>query len=229
MNNIKWVIRDTIYKEIKNKTLFIVLVINLIILLATNFGIDFAFDYISDGTEIDFKSEKIKIFLFFINFWTSVLCLLFGTSSIRSDEEAGILGQILTLPIKRSEYLFGRWIGATTLVLGFYLLLLILSTIIFAISGKSFPWSAWMPVGILANFGFITCLILITMGVGLFFNKLIAFLVSVIFYVFLQTSVSAFHDIPVDRFFEKFSAMKLFGLVLYSFFPSFKNPLESWR
>ena len=35
------------------------------------------------------------------------------------------------------------------------------------------------------------CLILVTMGVGLFFNKLIAFLVSIIFYVFLQASVSS--------------------------------------
>ena len=186
MSNVKWVIRDTIYKEIKNKTLFIVLVINLIILLASSFGIDFAFDYISDGTEIDFNNEKINIFLFFINFWTSVLCLLlFGTSSIRSDEEAGILGQILTLPIKEESISLGVGSVPPFLVVGFYLLLMTLSTVIFSISEKV-SLGVWLPVGLFGNFGFIACLILITMGIGLFFNKLIAFLVSIVFYVFLQ-------------------------------------------
>ena len=81
--------------------------------------------------------KKIGMFKFFINFWTSVLCLLFGTSSIRSDEEAGILGQILTLPIKRGEYLLGVT-RASLLVSAFYIIMVIIGTVIFALSGKGF-------------------------------------------------------------------------------------------
>ena len=223
MTNVKWVVRDTVYKEIKNKTILIVFVLNIIILLASSFGIDFIFDYVSSGTDINFNNEKIGMFKFFINFWTSVLCLLFGTSSIRSDEEAGILGQILTLPIKRGEYLLGRWLGASLLVSAFYIIMVIIGTVIFALSGKGFPWSAYLPLGILGNIAFVMCLILVTMGVGLFFNKLIAFLVSIIFYVFLQASVSSYHDIPFERFFENFNAMKFLGLILYTFFPHLKS------
>ena len=91
------------------------------------------------------------MFKFFINFWTSVLCLLFGTSSIRSDEEAGILGQILTLPIKKRRVSFSRWLGASLLVSAFYILMVIIGTAIFTMSGKGFPWSSYLPLGILGN------------------------------------------------------------------------------
>ena len=58
MTNVKWVVRDTVYKEMKNKTILIVFVLNIIILLASSFGIDFIFDYVSSGTDINFNNEK---------------------------------------------------------------------------------------------------------------------------------------------------------------------------
>ena len=66
MTNVKWVVRDTVYKEMKNKTILIVFILNIIILLASSFGIDFIFDYVSSGTELNFNNEKIGMFKFFL-------------------------------------------------------------------------------------------------------------------------------------------------------------------
>ena len=56
---------------------------------------------------------------FFINKWTGLLAILFGINCVKSDEEEGLLGQLISLPILRGEYLIGRIFGASIIVFFF--------------------------------------------------------------------------------------------------------------
>ena len=134
MNNIISIYQDTLKKEIRNKALVIIFFLNIILIGAVNSFVDFFVGMVgSEQSFVDLQGQKVFIFMFFINKWTGVLSILFGVNCIKSDDDEGILGQIISLPVSRAQYLVGRILGASTIVILFYFILESSSSFFFAL------------------------------------------------------------------------------------------------
>ena len=124
MNNIISIFQDTLKKEMRNRALGIIFILNIVLIIIVNSFVDFFISMIGEsGGLVNIGEEKGPIFMFFVNKWTGVLSILFGVNCIKSDDEEGILGQIISLPISRTQYLIGRILGSTTIVAIFYTIL----------------------------------------------------------------------------------------------------------
>ena len=120
MNKIKILIGDTIKKEGRSKTLLWLFILNVLIIIFICGGINYVTDLVGEfGAPMDLKNKSIYIINFFVSFWSGIMAIIFGGNCVRSDEDEGVIGQLLSLPISRKEYLSGRALGALTISLGF--------------------------------------------------------------------------------------------------------------
>ena len=149
MNKIKILIGDTIKKEVRSKTLFWLFILNILMIIFISGGINYIADLVGEfGVPMDLKNKSIHIINFFVSFWSGIMAVIFGGNCVRSDEDEGVIGQLLIFTHFKKEYLTGRALGALMISLGFYLVLNVCSLIFVMISGDDFPFLSTFPIGL---------------------------------------------------------------------------------
>lgn len=220
MSNLALLIGDTVKKEIRNKALIIIFFLNIIIFSIVTAGVDFVISMVgNEGVPIDLSSQKIHVFIFFINKWVGLLAILFGISCVKSDEDDGILGQLVSLPILRSEYLIGRILGASIIVFSFYLVLLLFATVALFIGGATVPFNASFFLSFPIKFFYILSVILISVLISLFSSKIISFLMTMVAFVVIDISGAMNGGKSLSDLFSDLGVFKGFNLVIYGLFP----------
>ena len=123
-------IGNTISKEYRTKTLLFLVILTCLMLL----GINSLMDRLSGMAEEMLKTQvppemlkqllakKIVIFYGVISFWGTILAVLMGVQCVRSDFDHKVASQLLSLPIRRGEYLGCRILGTWVVVMAFYIL-----------------------------------------------------------------------------------------------------------
>tara|TARA_B100000925_G_scaffold229230_1_gene177739 strand:- start:9788 stop:10600 length:813 start_codon:yes stop_codon:yes gene_type:complete len=220
MNNIKILIGDTIKKELRSRTLLWLFILNIFLIIFVSGGINYITDIVADfGAPMELKNKSIHIINFFVSFWSGIMAIIFGGNCVRSDEDEGVIGQILSLPISRKEYLIGRALGALIISLGFYLVLNLCSLIFVMISGDDFPFLLTFPLGLAANFASIFALIVLSMFISLYSGKLLGFLTTILIYAFLTLAESIFYHKSISEFVTEMGLFKFLSLGMYAIFP----------
>ena len=217
---LKVILLDTLQKEIRSKTLLWVMIINVFFILLVSGGISYLSQTLDGvGVPVEMKNKSIFIISFFISFWTGILSILFGGSCIRTDEESGIIGQILSLPISRFQYLIGRILGTTLISTTFFIILNLFALIVVFFAGDDFPFLSTFPIGVLASVASIFGLVVLSSTVSMFMNRTLGFILMVLFYLFLSSSEALFFGEEVSKFTTDLGFFKLLSLICYSLFP----------
>ena len=189
MSVLKVILLDTLQKEIRSKTLLWVMIINIFFILLVSGGISYLSQTLGDvGFPVEMKNKSIFIISFFISFWTGVLSILFGGSCIRTDEENGIIGQILSLPVTRFQYLLGRILGTTLIAAVFFIILNLFALCVVFFTGDDFPFLTTFPIGLLASIASILGLVILSSTASMFMGRTLSFILMVLFYLFHKNS-----------------------------------------
>ncbi len=220
MSNLGLVINDTVRKEMRNRALLIIFFLNIIIFAIVTTGVDFVISMVGkEGIPLDLNSQKIHVFLFFINKWIGLLSILFGIGCVKSDEDDGILGQLVSLPIMRSEYLLGRILGASIIVFGFYILLLIFAALALTIGGATWPMNIEFFLSLPVKFFYILSIILLSVLISFFSSKTISFVMAMVAFIAIDISGAMNGGKAFSELFNEMSFFKGFNLMIYGLFP----------
>ena len=224
MNNIISIFQDTLKKEIRNKALLIIFILNILLITIVNSFVDFFVTMLeSNNSFIDIQQQKVFIFMFVVNKWTGVLSILFGVSCIKSDDEEGVLGQIISLPISRTQYLIGRILGATVIVVSFYLILSLFSGVIVTIENGSWPFLPTYILAILPSLISIMSVIMLSIFLSMVLGKLMSFIFSCGVLFLINISGSLYENVKFTELFTDLGLLKIINLLAYLFFPHIKS------
>jgi len=224
MNNIISIFQDTLKKEIRNKALLIIFILNILLITIVNSFVDFFVTMLeSNNSFIDIQQQKVFIFMFVVNKWTGVLSILFGVSCIKSDDEEGVLGQIISLPISRTQYLIGRILGATVIVVSFYLILSLFSGVIVTMENGSWPFLPTYILAIVPSLISIMSVIMLSIFISLILGKLMSFLLCCGTLLLINVSGALYENTKMTELFTDLGLLKVINLVTYLFFPHIKS------
>ena len=115
---------STIEKEVRSKTFLAILGFTLLVLALLRWLHHLALQEMG-GASLDVF--LIQIFFGLLMFWSYLLSAIFAVGAVRSDEEDGVLKQLLAFPLRRHEYLAARLLGGFSLVFFYHLLATILA------------------------------------------------------------------------------------------------------
>ena len=220
MNSVMLILRDTIKKEMRNKALIVIFILNILLFAIVSMGLDFIIGFVGNsGLPMDLNSQKIHVFMFFINKWTGLLAILFGISCVKSDEEEGLLGQVLSLPIGRNHYLIGRIFGAATIVFCFYLFLCLMGGIGILMSGGNWPFGLNFFLAAPIKCFYILSIILISVLISFFSSKILSFLLMIILFILVDISGAMNAGKNLGELFTELSIFKVFNLIVFILFP----------
>ena len=153
-----------------------------------------------------------------IGMWCYFLCSFLIVDTIRSDFERGVTSLLMTLPITRFQYLFGRVLGIWCIVAIFYFFT---STIAFSL----FSTTTKMSFSISLLYAFILNLFsyfaLISLGlfISLHFKKLSALFLCMVFSFFIHSSNTYFLGKPIGDVFTDFEILKFIGATFHQVLP----------
>ena len=102
--------------------------------------------------------------LFYSEVCLFLIGFVIGMNALFGDEKSGILDILLSKPITRTQYLFGKFLGAIMLCSLSYSIMILP---VFGVTGYSASWSALVPTFLSLFFG--TLKIIIFMSVTFFF------------------------------------------------------------
>jgi ABC-type transport system involved in multi-copper enzyme maturation permease subunit len=218
---VKAIFVNTIQRELRNKTVLTLSILTLLALIGTfQFLSGMMSGFIDEGQNIDEtislfspNLNTFRVFLSLLATWTSLIAIMLGANLIRSDEDEMVLHQLLALPIRRSNYLLARVMGACTMTLGLYLTAGLV--IIFYLGLKS---GTLFGVPILLTtlwpmFLMIIGLLLISSFYSLFLPKIVTLVLSLMTMIFISQATNPYYD---KNFFSVFMGegvwIKLQGL-----------------
>lgn len=216
-------IKDTINKELRSKTLLIIFVVTTLTILLTNTLMKFLGSQMGQDPNmailgINFLTMTISI----LNWFIYIIAVVFGISTIRSDFENNIIYQYLSFPISRMEYLFIRVVGTWVLVFGYYLYAYLLTMVLYSFSFKTNFYTA----GFFGTLVLMAINILLAIFVAILFsmmmNKLAAFISIILLTITSSWSYNTFSSAPAAEWVQGLGLFKGIGLVLYMIFPRFK-------
>lgn len=140
----KLLIWNTIQKEVRSKSFFMAVILT-IAMLGISYAIMQAFReeiQVEGNIELFGVGQLLWVYYAFINAWSIFLGLMFGLGCVRSDINSQVIGQLLALPIKRSEYLGARVLGSWFLVIFYQLLSFAMTGILFGSNLSEIPAGA---------------------------------------------------------------------------------------
>lgn len=216
----KALIVDTILKEIRSKTLIVILVLTTV---ATYFG-HLIVKYFTSEQELEGLSVAVAGGTLASSFWLLNLiafsiATIFGVSVLRSDIQTKIIYQYLTFPINRMEYFLSRVTGIWLLVLGYYLYSYILNLVLLSSAYGEFLFS----MKYLLTFGVLAVYLLIVIFIAIFFSLLLN-KIGTLFIVFLlgiisSASFNTFKNVSLLESVQDLGIIKIVGLIVYYLFP----------
>lgn len=225
MNANQWkaMIKDTILKELRSKTLIFLFIATTIVILLCHSLLRMFFNNPDPANQIMVNGASSLSYMFmFINFWNIFVAAIFGISAVRSDFREKIIYQYLTFPITRTEYMFSRIFGAWILVFAYYLYAYLLSTVLFSIASHSFVFTAHHLLSILITSIYIFLVIFISFLFSLFLEKIGAFLLVLATVFIINLSNNAFKGLAFADYFKDIGFFKIIGLLAYTLLPRIK-------
>ena len=127
----KYIYFNTIQKEIRNKSIWSLLIMTSIVIIVLNTLLNFLLQMASEfqmtGAGMELGSLPLNLFYTLIDFFSTVIAIIIGVNSLKSDEENGVNIQLLSFPVKRWEYLVARVLGSWTIVVSYYIYSIILA------------------------------------------------------------------------------------------------------
>lgn len=217
---IKIITINTILNEWRSKALiFLIVVTAFILLIAVGVLSYINSNYIEGMNLAEIGLKTLSFFFVFINFWSYLISIFFGVSSIKTDTEYSVLPQILSFPISRSEYLLGRVFGTTAIVMGYYIVSLTFGALAISFVIKSVVFSPMIILGFLINMIPNFIVILLSFSVGPYMGKLQSFITMVIMTIFISASNGHFANIAMADMFKDLGLISTLQLIVHLFLP----------
>ncbi len=116
--------RVTIGEAARKKILWILIVLALIAVGVTAWGVQrlvaLGSEHGATEAELHLAVSQILIFIAFqFGFVLAMTAAFLGSPAIASDLESGVALALLARPLRRSEYLLGRWLGLAVVILAY--------------------------------------------------------------------------------------------------------------
>ena len=214
------IFKNTLNKEYRNKALIFIFVLTIGMILLLTSLMSYLQEQFIDADSMAMVSDKtMMVFFFCINAWTGFLGILLGAGCIRSDFNSGVISQILSFPIKRSEYIIARVAGTWAIVIFYYFISFILGTVLLSVSTESFVFNPIMLLAFLSSSLTILASILISILFSLYFSKIYTFISVGIVSMLISYTNNYFLERSFSDVFESFSVFKTIGLFIHNLLP----------
>lgn len=213
-------IKDTILKELRSKTLiFIFIATTLMIFLAHALLKMFLNNSDAASSIMITGTNSLTLMFSLINAWSVVIAGIFGISSIRSDFKDKIIYQYLAFPISRTQYMFSRILGTWILVYGYYLYSYLLSALLFSVATNSLALHWTHLISMLLMGIYVLLVIFISFIYSMIAGKIAAFLLLIATVVTISLSTSSMRLIAVADYLKDMSLFKVLGMIVYFCLP----------
>jgi ABC-type transport system involved in multi-copper enzyme maturation permease subunit len=219
MKNILLIISNTFQKEIRSKTLIFLSLMTLGVIVGLNTLLNFLGEKVlSDLGMGQAGGLAISGVTLMIGMWCYFLCSFLIVDTIRSDFEKGVTSLLMTLPIKRFEYLMGRVLGIWCIVACFYF---VTSSVAFYLFNSTTKMS--FSISLLGAFAInlLSYLAMIAIGllISLYFKKLTGLAICMVCSFFIHSSNTYFMSKPISDVFSDFEIMKFIGASFHQLLP----------
>ena len=217
---VKMITINTILNEWRSKALIFLGAMTTIVLIISMGVLSYVNESYIEGMNIqELGLKALGIFFLFINFWSYLISIYFGVSSVKTDTEYSVLPQILSFPINRSEYLMGRVFGTLAIVMGYYLISLAFAIIGISFVIKSVVFSPMILVGFLINMIPNLAVILLSFLFGPYMGKLQSFIAMIFLTVFVSSSNGRFAQMEVGEMFKDLDFFSVIQLMVHGLLP----------
>lgn len=217
----QWIamIRDTILKELRSKTLLFIFISTTAMIILANALLKMYVSSDLNNAVLINASSTLSFMFSLINMWSLIIATIFGISSIRSDFKDHVIYQYLTFPISRTQYMFSRIFGTWILVFGYYLYSYILSSLLVSFATHTLALHWTHLVSMLLMSVYIYLVIFISFLYSMFAGKIAAFLLVISTFIVVGASTHSLRDLVYADYFKDLSFFKLTGLIVYFIFP----------
>jgi len=162
------VARLTIGETVRKKILWVLVVLALIAVALTAWGVTLVMNAARDAHTSDLQIKlgvsQVLIFIAFqFGFVLAMTAAFLGSPAISADLESGVAQTMLARPLRRSSYLLGRWLGLAIVVVLYAALSGLLAIAAVAVVSGYTPPSILVPVAYLGG----QALIILTLTVVL--------------------------------------------------------------
>lgn len=214
---------NTIQKEIRNKSIWSLLIMTSLVIIVLNallnLLLQLAGEFQMAGAGMELGSLPLNLFYTLIDFFSTVIAIIIGVNSLKSDEENGVNIQLLSFPVKRWEYLVARVLGSWTIVVSYYVYSIMLAAVLFSISSRDFMMGFQIFFGLVNTSLIILPTIIIAIFFSFFLPKLFAFFFSLFFMGFVSYANVTFSSMKYTEFMDKISIMKIIAFPVHLFLP----------
>lgn len=219
-SQIQLIVVNTLQKELRNKTIILLMLFTLIAIIAS-----FALVYslLQDQT-MEQMAEMMgygisQFFIGVLGSWTLFISLLLGGHLVRSDLQENVLGQLLALPVKRSEYLAARLIGGWIIIMGFYLFTGFLVFILFSSVSEQFvPVSSFLS-SLLSIGMMVMATLILSVFVSFYFPGVFSLVASIIILLIVMASNNYLSQKEIADVLSGPDGLGLFFAFFYYLFP----------
>lgn len=211
---------NTFQKEYRNKMMIFFVILTVILIFGINSILNLAGTLPGIIPRGSLGDKKLFAFFYIINFWNILLSVIVGINCVRSDIKSGVIIQILSLPIKRAEYLFARILGASGIVLSYYFLAFFIGVAVFTFSspgGVAFDFK--MLFGLLPMAILILSVVTFSVLFSLYLSKIQSLFATLISMVFISHYNILFTDYPLSITLKDLNLFKVVGLIFHFIFP----------
>lgn len=216
----KAMIKDTILKEMRSKTLIFIFIATTLMILLAHSILKMFISSNDAATSLVINGATSLSYMFrAINLWSIIIAGIFGISAVRSDFREKIIYQYLSFPISRTQYMFSRIFGAWILVYGYYLYAYLLSAVLFSIATHSLAlhWNHLASMLLMGLYVFLV--IFISFFYSLFIGKIGSFLLLFVTVFTISISSESMRNLTYSEYFKDLGIFKLIGLIVYAIFP----------
>ena len=211
---------NTIQKELRSKTLYMLTGFTVLLVIMVNVFMNFINTNILDANATQFIGDQTANVVFLmVDFWSTFLCILFGINTIKSDVSSGAIGQVLSFPIKRRTYLAARILGSCLIVFFYYAFSMSLAILLFSITSDKQIGSMGVLYALAPSLLNIFIIILLSVNFSMFLPRMMSFIFMSFLTFFIVLSNKAFMAKEISAYFQDLGAMKSLGLVFHLIFP----------
>lgn len=214
------VLKNTVQKEWRSKTLIFLLVMTVVMISLAGVVLSYVKENVLNEMPMEgLAQQTLVIFFWVINIWSYLVATFVGVSTVRSDQEGGVMAQMLSFPLSRWEYLLGRISGAYLIVTGYYILSLVIGIIGISLALGDFVLNFDVVIGM-----FITSfsnLVVITLAIffGLYMGMIQSFIVTFVMTFFISVANGYFTEHGFFEALKDFSFFKGLGALIHGLLP----------
>ncbi len=216
----KALLKDTILKEARSKTLILLFIVTTIVILLGHAGVSLMNLQTEGPQNVALFGESVLTIIFrILNSLIFLIAVIFGVSTIRSDFQNNIIYQYLSFPVSRTEYFFIRVLGTWLLVLGYYIYAYAFTAILYSQSFKTMIFGSHHLLSFLVMAIYILVIIFISIFFSMMMNKLASFVCVFALSMISTMAYRQFNGVEFKDYFVGLNIFKGLGLVIYFFFP----------